>query len=342
MEQRSPANRLAAAQALWTSWEAEVLADGSTVAPLVIEQASQSEGHPWRYWRVTIDDQTAFNGARWSWDVACAWIASRQQDRALEGIAAFRKWRGRVWRDLVGRAIEGRTWRIAEAELRNALAGGDVDAKAIREGEAVVISPDEWPGLEWEKDENGEAIEFDNLQMMGERRYRRVTVSRADIMRVWTSLNSWAPEVADCVVEDAPASAVEPVDIEWTEIVEPRNVAMDKLTVPTERDDQSTPPADPMTALLDEIRRDIEEHIPRAAKPNPKRLEAMEYLLVQAADGGDPERRKRTTPPESAQIEASPFKRTTYREALRTLKDAQLFDRYYRRQTAADSDKKRL
>ena len=221
MKQRSPANRLAAAQALWTSWEAEVLTNGSTVSPLEVEGASQSEGHPWRYWRVTIDDQTAFEGSRWSWDVACAWIASRQQPHALEGIAAFRKWRGRVWRDLVGRSIEGRTWRIAEAELRNALAGGEVEAKAIRDGEAVVIPPDEWPGLEWEKDESGEALEFDHLQMMGERRYRRVTVSRANIMRVWMSLDSWTPEVADGVVVETPASAEEPVDVEFEEVATP-------------------------------------------------------------------------------------------------------------------------
>lgn len=226
MNDDGAAERPLSAAQQWTAWEREVLADGSKVAPLEVEEATVGNGWPWRSWRVSGADLVKLDGARWEWATACAWGASFTRAKAAESVAAFGKWRGREWRNGVGRAVEGRSPKMVEAELRNALEAGTVKAWAFQGSRPVTIPAAEWPALEWRRDEHGETLEFADLLLFGEPRYRRVTISRAEVIRLWPARDGWAPvevvqaappgpvEVAlvvEAAVEDAPPAVEEPI-----------------------------------------------------------------------------------------------------------------------------------
>lgn len=84
--------------------------------PYDVEVAALQEwGFPYNPTR--DEDRAALLRVSWTWPTACAWVAWRTFEGAASGVAAFRTWRGRIWRESTFNARPGRLVLLPAAEL---------------------------------------------------------------------------------------------------------------------------------------------------------------------------------------------------------------------------------
>ena len=173
-------------------------------APVSAEQVYFEE-HRLTFWTVSDEeDRLALLKPSYPWHVAVAWIASQTTQGAAEGIAAFRVWQGRVWRDPV-RPRQIRAFRAAEAMLLSALCDGRVIARFMGPNGIEVVPREEWEFLKWKADATGEVLEFEQLLWGDVPRYGPVSISREEIRAVFKPLDE--PQAATI---DAPATDTAP------------------------------------------------------------------------------------------------------------------------------------
>ena len=268
--------------------------------PYDVEAAALQEWG-FTYNRTRDEDRDALLRVSWTWPTACAWIAWRTFEGAASGVAAFRAWRGRIWREGVFDARPGRLGLLSAAELDlcNVLEAGKVSAEGVQDSDVVAISAGEWSRLAWEVNQHNEVIEFDRLLMLGAPRYEGVTLPRATIMRLWPSLDGWAPDGAVGTVEDAPTPIAEPIDVTFREMAE--DVVADNLPLLT--------PPPTKQERLNAIAREMPAGLQWKKGGSKKTAESAQYEFYLALEGASGERVSRDGEAWEAWRDHYPYKR---------------------------------